>query len=909
MSNDRDNRPSPDALLRQAAQEGRGRLKIFLGAAPGVGKTYEMLMTAQAKRRDGADVVVGVVETHGRRETEALVAGLEVLPRRRIDYKGRALEEMDLDGILARRPAIVLVDELAHTNAPGSRHAKRYLDVEELLAAGIDVYTTLNIQHVDSLNDVVAKITRVRVRETVPDSIIDRADDIEIIDITPDDLIQRLKEGKVYVPRTAERAIRHYFSAGNLTALRELALRRTAQRVDEQLLSHMQAHAISGPWAASERLLVCVDENPNCASVVRYARRQAERLRARWTAIHVETTRALRLSEAERDRIADTLRLVEKLGGEAVTVPGGDIVESVVEHARANNVTHIVIAKSRHSRWAELLCGSMAHDLIRRAGDISVHVIAGDSAGPIPPKTVKTAPIRTDAFNAWSYILSTVYVAAALGVSEILKSMLAISNISLVFLTAVLTAAVTGGLGASLYAGLLSVLAYNFFFLPPLYTFTIADPENVVALFFFAVVAVIASNLTARVRAQALTARRRAQTTEDLYLFSRKLAGVIAMDDLLWATAYQIAAMLKVNVVLLLPEGDDQNATVAVRAGYPPEDVIEDADLAAAKWTWENNRPAGAGADTLPGAKWLFLPMRTGRGPVGVVGIDTGATGGLLSPDQRRLLDALIDQAALAIERVTLAEDVDRARLAAETERLRSALLTSISHDLRTPLASILGSATSLKRYGSMLDEAARDDLTANIQEEAERLNRFIANLLDMTRLESGAVLPNTGPVDLAEVVGSTLERARKILSAHRVDVDLAADLPMLNVDAVLFEQALFNLLDNAAKYAPAGSLVRIEACRENGPGAGRVRIGVSDEGDGVPPDDVEKIFDKFYRVQAQDRQRAGTGLGLAICRGFIEALGGTVVAGNRSDRSGAVFTLTLPAAAEPPRLEEDIAP
>lgn len=914
MSNDRDNlfnagRPSPDALLRQAQQESRGRLKIFLGAAPGVGKTYEMLTTAQAKRQEGVDVAVGVVETHGRKETEALLAGLEIIPRRMMTYKGHTLDEMDLDAILARRPAIVLVDELAHTNAPGSRHAKRYLDVEELLAAGVDVYTTLNIQHVDSLNDVVAKITRVRVRETVPDSIVDRADDIEIIDITPDDLIQRLKEGKVYVPRTAERAMRHYFSAGNLTALRELALRRTAQRVDEQLLSHMQAHAIAGPWAAGDRLLVCVDENPNCASVVRYARRQAERLRAHWTAIHIETTRALRLSEAERDRIADTLRLVERLGGEAATVPGRDIVESVVEYARAHNVTHIVIAKSRHARWAEFLRGSVAHELIRGAGDISVHVIAGDSVGPIPPKTVKTAPPRPGGVKVWDYVLSTVYVISALGIGEVLKSTLAVSNISLVFLTAVLASAITGGLASSLFASFLSMLAYNFFFLPPLYTFTIAGPENVVALFFFAVVAVIASNLTARVRAQALTARQRAKTTEDLYLFSRKLAGVIAMDDLLWATAYQIAAMLKVNVVLLLPEGDGRGTTVTVRAGYPPEDVVEDADLAAAKWTWENNRPAGRGADTLPGAKWLFLPMRTGRGPVGVVGIDTGPAGALLTPDRRRLLDALIDQAALAIERVTLAEDVDRARLAAETERLRSALLTSISHDLRTPLASILGSATSLNRYGDLLDGAARRDLAATIQEEAERLNRFIANLLDMTRLESGAVLPRTGPVDLAEVVGSTLERAGKILSDHRIDVNLPADLPMLDVDSVLFEQVLFNLLDNAAKYAPAGSLVRIEACRQNGPGGDRVCIRVLDEGDGIPPDDVEKIFDKFYRVQAQDRQRAGTGLGLAICRGFVETLGGTIIAGNRSDRSGAVFTLTLPAAAELPRLEEDAAP
>ncbi|MGF7175885.1 sensor histidine kinase [Azospirillum doebereinerae] len=901
-SDHRNGRPSPDALLRQAAREARGRLKIFLGAAPGVGKTFEMLQTAQGRRREGIDLVVGVVETHGRRETEALLAGLEAIPRRRIDHKGHGLDEMDLDAILARRPGIALVDELAHTNAPGSRHAKRYLDVEELLAAGIDVYTTLNIQHVESLNDVVAKITRVRVRETVPDSILDRADDIEVIDITPDDLIQRLRQGKVYVPRTAERAIRHYFSPGNLTALRELALRRTAERVDEQLLTHMQAHAISGPWAAGERLLVCINEDATGAALVRYARRQAERLRARWGAIHVETSRALRLSEAERDRIADTLRLVERLGGEAVTVPGRDVADTVVEHALANNVTHLVIAKSGRPRWSELLHGSVAHSLIRRAGDISVHVIAATSGEPIPPKTVKTATARRRPGAWWPYVASTGYVVAALGVGEALQRVLALNNMALVFLTAVLASAVTGGLGPSLYASVASVLTFNYFFLPPLYTLDVSDPENIVALFFFAVVAVIASNLTARVRSQAVTARARAKTTEDLYLFSRKLAGVVTMDDLLWATAYQIAAMLKVHVVLLLPDG----GSVAVRAGYPPEDVIADADLAAAVWAWENNRPTGRGADTLPGAKWLFLPMRTGRGPVGVVGIDTGGSGGrpggLLTPDQRRLLDALIDQAALAIERVTLAEDVDRAKLAAETERLRSALLTSISHDLRTPLASILGSATSLSGYGPMLDEAARRELAMTIQEEAERLNRFIANLLDMTRLESGAIRPRTGAVDPAEVVGSALERVRRILAGHRVEIDLAAGLPMVEIDAVLFEQVLFNLLDNAGKYAPDGSPITVRAWREDG----RVRIEVLDEGDGIPPEDVDRIFDKFYRVHAQDRQRAGTGLGLAICRGFVEAMGGTIAAGNRRDRSGAVFSLTLPEAAGMPGLDPE---
>jgi two-component system, OmpR family, sensor histidine kinase KdpD len=888
---DRDNRPSPEALLQQAAGEGRGRLKVFLGAAPGVGKTYEMLDVARGRRLDGIDVVIGIVETHGRTETEALLEGFEIVPRKRVDYKGHTLEEMDLDTILKRRPKLVLVDELAHSNAPGSRHPKRYLDVEELLDAGIDVYTTLNIQHVESLNDVVAQITRIRVRETVPDGIIDRADEVEVVDLTPEDLIRRLEEGKVYVPRQAERAIRHYFAPGNLTALRELALRRTAQRVDEQMVTYMRAHAIAGPWAASERVLVCVNEDANGVAVVRYARRLADRLRAPWTAIHVETSRSQRLDEAARDRIAESLRLAQRLGGETITVPAQDIAGGIVDYAKTSNFTHIVIAKSHRSRWSELLRGSVTHQLIRRAGDISVHVIAEQRTAAAavrePGEAVATAPAPA-AFEARAYAGSAAMVGVALGVGLILQQSLAVSNIALVFLTAVLVSAIAYGLWPSLFACLVSVLAYNFFFLPPLYTFTIADPENVVALFFFAVVAVIASNLTARVRSQAVAARQRAKTTEDLYLFSRKLAVAVTLDDLLWATAYQIALMLRVRVVLLLPEGE----TVAVRAGYPPEDMLDEADLAAAKWCWQNDRPAGRGADTLPGAKRLFLPMHTGRGAIGVVGLDSDRPGPLLTPDQRRLLDALTDQAALAIERVNLARDVDQARLATETERLRSALLTSISHDLRTPLASILGSATSLKTYRKVLDDAAEEELIGTIQEESERLNRFIGNLLDMTRLESGAVAPRTDMVDLAEVVGSALERAGKVLAAHKVTVDLAADLPMLRLDPVLFEQALFNLLDNAAKYAPAGSEIRLEARREGG----LVQLRILDQGDGIPPADLERIFDKFYRVQAADKRRAGTGLGLAICRGFVEAMGGTIQAGNRTDGSGAVFTITLPA-------------
>jgi len=895
-------RPSPDALLEQARREDSptGKLKIFIGAAPGVGKTYKMLEEARAKRRDGVDVVVGAVETHGRAETEALLAGLEIVPRRRVEYRGRVLEEMDIDAVLARRPQLVLVDELAHTNMPGSRHPKRYLDVEELLNHRIDVYTTVNVQHIESLNDVVAQITRVRIRETVPDSILDRADAIELVDLTPDDLIRRLKEGKVYVPKQAERALAHYFSPGNLTALRELALRCTAERVDEQLLTHMQAHAISGPWAAGERILVCVSEDPRAAGLVRYAKRLADRLHAPWTALSVESRRTAQLSEEERDRLADTLRLAQALGGEPVTIPGGDrrIADDVVAFAHANNVTQIIVGKSTRSRWFEILHGSVVHELVRRSGNISVHVIAGDAVAgdPIPRKTVRTAP-RPAAFDIRAYLVALAAVAVALGVSALIKPWFGVENVDLVFLTAVVGVAVRYGLLPSLFASVVASLCYNFFFLPPIYTFTIADPTNIAAFVFFIIMAVVVSNVAARVRTQALVAVQRARTTESLYAFSRKLAGVGTLDDVLWATAYQAALMLNVRVVLLLPE----NGAIAVRVGYPPEDMLDDADLAAANWAWENDRSAGRGSDTLPGAKRLFLPMRTGRGPIGIVGIDGDKPGPLLTPDQRRLLDALMDQAALAIERVRLVADMDRVKRTLETDRLRSALLTSISHDLKTPLASVLGAAGALRDLGGALDDAQKADLLGTIIDESERLNRFIANLLDMTRLEAGAVVPNAALHDLGEIVGSALRRAAKILAQHRVEVDLAANLPMLQLDPVLFEQALFNLLDNAAKHAPAGTAIRIRGWRDSE----AVSLQVLDEGEGVPPGDLERIFDKFYRVQKADQVRAGTGLGLAISRGFVEAMRGTLVAANRSDHTGAVFTIRLPVPVGAERLDD----
>jgi two-component system, OmpR family, sensor histidine kinase KdpD len=896
----REGRPSPDALLKAAQQESHGRLKIFVGAAPGVGKTYEMLTAARARLQEGIDVVVGVVETHGRKETEALLGGLEVIPRQRVEYKGRALDEMDLDALLARRPKLALIDELAHTNAPGSRHPKRYMDVEELIAAGVDVYTTLNVQHIESLNDVVARITRIRVRETVPDSIIDKADDVELIDLTPDDLIQRLKDGKVYLPHQAERAIRHYFSPGNLTALRELALRRTAQRVDEQMVRYMQAHAIAGPWAAGERVLACVGGDPTSIDVIRHAKRMADSLKAPWTAVHVETGHDLGMSEAERDRIAEALRLAQHLGAETVTLPGQEVADTIAEYARTNNFTQIVIVQPRRSRWLELLYGTLAQALIRKADGASVHVLgrSREAAGLQTQGPPPRAPIvrRTD---ARAYLGSLAFVAVALGVGVVLHQALGVASIALTFLTAVLVSAVAYGLWPALFACFASVLAYNFFFLPPLYTLTVADPENVVALFFFAITAVIASNLTARVRAQAITARQRARTTEELYQFSRKLAGAANLDDLLWATVHQIALMLKVHVVILLPEGD----SLAVRAGFPPEDSLDVADLAAARWCWDKNHAAGRGADTLPGAKRLFLPMQTGRGAVGVIGIDRDEPGPILTPDQQRLLDALADQAALAIERVNLVEDVDRARLVVETDRLRAALLTSISHDLRTPLASILGSATSLATQDEALDRATRLDLIRTIQEESERLNRFICNLLDMTRLESGPMKLRTGPIELSDVISSALRRANKILAAHRTQVNRDPDLPMLDLDDVLFEQVLFNLLDNAAKYAPFGSLVTITARRQNS----QVCVRVIDEGPGIPPTDLPYVFDKFYRARGSDRRRAGTGLGLAICRGFVEAMHGTITATNRTDSTGAVFTITLPVSVSAARLEEAI--
>jgi two-component system, OmpR family, sensor histidine kinase KdpD len=867
-----------------AADKPRGRLKVLLGAAPGVGKTYEMLLDGKKRQKDGEDVVIGVVETHGRAETEALLQGFEIIPRKKIEHAGHGLEEMDLDAILARQPRLVLVDELAHTNAPGSRHPKRWLDVEELLAAGIDVFTTLNIQHVESLNDIVARITRVRVRETVPDAVLERADDIEIVDLSPADLIQRLHEGKVYVPETARRALNHYFSPGNLTALRELALRRTAQRVDEQLLDHMQTHAISGPWAAGERILVCVSEDPRCLGLIRYTKRLADQLHAPWIALYIETARSLSMSETERDRVAEALRLAEQIGGEPVTLPGDKIVDEILVYSAAHNVTQIVVGKSDRPRWFEMLYGSVVHDLVRRAGAISVHVVAGEALSEAP----RPAPPARKRPSPRVYAMVVLAVSAAAGAGMLIEPLVGHETADLVFLLAVIGIAVAYGLVPSIVASVLASLAYNFFFLPPVLTFTIAAPTNIASFFFFLIVALIVSNLAARVRSQAVSARNRARTTEALYSFSRKVAAVGSLDDLLWATAFQIASMLKLDVVVLL--GHD--GPLELRASYPPEDEFDAADLGAAKWAFEAKRPAGRGADTLPGARRLFLPLATSSKILGVVGLTRTKAGPLLTPDDRRLLDALMDQAAVAVERFGLAQEMATARLAAETERLRSALLASLSHDLKTPLASILGAVTSLRAFNDLYDSKARDELAATIEDEAERLTRFVANLLDMTRLDSGEIQIETAPVDLGEVIATALQRAGRLLAAHRIELNVASNLPLVSADAVLLEQVLVNVLDNGAKYTPAGTLIQIEAAAE----PDGIRLDVIDEGPGIPESELERVFEKFHRAAERDRRRAGTGLGLAIARGFIQALGGTISVSNRQDRPGARFSIRLPA-------------
>jgi len=893
------NRPDPDELLaRVQAEEARrrhGKLKIFFGASAGVGKTYAMLEAAHERCLDGTDVVVGWVDTHGRAETEALLEGLETIPRRPMPYRGTVLYEFDLDAALARHPALILVDELAHTNAPGSRHAKRWQDMEELLEAGIDVYSTVNVQHLESLNDSVAQITGVIVRETIPDSILERVDEVELIDLPPDDLLQRLREGKVYVPHQAERAARNFFRKGNLIALREMALRQTADRVDAQMQAYMRDHAITRTWPAGERLLVCVSPSPLSARLVRAARRMAAGLRADWLVVYVETPSHLHFPEADRERVVQTLRLAEQLGAEVVTLSGHDVAEEILTYARRRNVTKIIAGKPTHPRWRDVLFGSLLDELVRRSGDMDVYVISGDQEEErlLPRRMLE----RTS--NWSSYAVAALVVAAVTVVARLLLfSFLELSTLLMIYLLAVVFIAAQGRRGPSILASVLSVAAFDFFFVPPYLTFAVADTQYLVTFAVMLVVALLISTLTVRLQQQAHAARRRERRTSALYTLSRELASTRGLENLLKTAVRQIAEVFESHVAALLP---DASGRLTVHTEKPSAFPLDADEQGVAQWVYEHGQIAGLGTNTLPGAEGLYLPLTAAHGTIGVLGLRPQNIQQVLLPEQFHLLETFASQTAVAVERATLAEEAQWTRVQIETERLRSSLLSSVSHDLRTPLATITGSASALLENGASLSEETQHELLLAIHEEAVRLNRLVANLLDMTRLESGAVVVQKEWHSLEETIGSALTHLDSALHDHPVMTQLPEELPLVPFDSVLIEQVLINLLENSVKYSPPATPIEVSASLADD----AVIVGVADRGPGVPPGDEERIFAKFYRTNEADTQR-GVGLGLAIARAIVEAHGGRIWAEQRSG-GGALLRFLLPLGGPPPTLETEL--
>ena len=883
-------RPDPEALLARVkaeeAHQRRGKLKIFLGAAAGVGKTYAMLEAAREQRADGVDVLVGYVETHGRAETDALLQGLEILPARMVDYRGTALRELDLDAALARRPALILVDELAHTNAPGLRHAKRWQDVVELLDAGIDVYTTMNVQHLETLNDVVAKITGVVVRETVPDSVFEQADEIELIDLPPDELLERFKDGKVYMPEQAQEAVKNFFRKGNLIALRELALRRTAERVDAQMRVYMHEHAIGKAWPTVERLLVCISPGPESARLVRAAKRMADRLSAPWVAAYVETPRQLRLPAEVRDRVTQTLRLAEQLGAETVRLPGEKMSEAILRFAHDRNVTKIVVGKPRRQLWTRILIGSIVDALVQGSGDIDIYVISAEREqhGAPPAQRARRAIPSDWAPYGWAMAV----VALATGAAWLTLPYFELANLVMVYLLGIVVVATRYGQGPSLVASILSVAALDFFFVPPVFTFAVSDVKYLFTFVVMLVVGLVTSGLAARIRTQAEAARLREQRTAALYAMSRELASTRGVDMLLTIAMRHISEVFRSQVVVLLPGAG--GALVCADGG---QFALDSNELGVGKWVHEHHQPAGLGTSTLPGAAALYLPLQAPRGPVGVLGIRPADPHSLDAPDQLHQLETFANQTALAIERAQLADEAQQAQVRMETERLRNSLLSSVSHDLRTPLATITGAATTMLENGGKLNDRTRQGLLESVRDEADRLNRLVQNLLEMTRLESGALQLRKEWHPLEEVIGAALGRLGKELADRRVDTRVPPDLPLVPIDDVLIEQVLVNLLDNAVKYTPGGSPIRIIATSTGE----AITVEVADHGPGLPRGEEDKVFEKFYRGMPGGR---GAGLGLAICQGIIKAHGGNIWAQNLPE-GGVAFLFTLPLAGKPP--------
>ena len=880
MTADEPRRPDPDALLAATARPGRGRLKVFLGMSPGVGKTYEMLRAARRRKAEGGDVLVGVVETHGRKDTQSLLRGLEVLSRKPIEHRERTLLEFDLDAALSRRPALLLVDEYAHSNAPGSRHPKRWQDVEELLAAGIDIWTTLNVQHLESLVDVIWKITGVRQRETVPDSALSRADEIELIDITPAELRERMAEGKVYVPETARLAADRFFKTENLTALRELALRRAAQTVDDQLIGAMKAAGVEGPWAAGERILVLIGPDAMAPSLVRAGRRLSDMMmNAPWTVAHVERPNQPAPSAQGAQRLRDALKLAEQLGGAVVALTGDDLVQSVLTYARQGNLTQIVVGKSR--RRARPFHRSLVAALLNDTTGAAVHVIT-ESAEPAATEQARppSGPLP------WrGHLGALVCVAVAGGAAYVVDRYAQSANLAMIFMLSVLAAGLSFGLGPAVTAAAAAAFVYNFFFLEPRLSLTIGHPADLFTFVVFFVVALTTGWLTGRVRDQSRAVARRASGIAAVLSATRRLSSAARAEDAAVALAEQLAAATSARAVVLTPSGED----IAIVAASPPLDALSPGDMAAARWAWEKGEPAGAGTGTLPNAAWTFRPLQGVKSRAGVAGVEPKA---VATEDGERFVSALLDQGAVALERAEFAAQAAGAEALRRSDRLRSALFNSISHDLRTPLSTVLGAATTLIDFGKSLAPKVRADLLLSIREEAERLNRYVGDLLDMTRLEGGGLSTRREWVDVRDVLRAAEDRMTRRLEARRIDRDFPAQLSMVMADASLLEQALVNILENAIAYSPDGTVIEAAAYEDRG----NVVISIEDEGRGIPTPELERVFERFRRMEEVTDRGKGAGLGLAISKGFVEAMGGRIAAASPiHDGRGTRILISLP--------------
>ncbi len=869
-------RPDPDALLhalkKEEHQATKAKLKIFFGMCAGVGKTYDMLKSAHEAKAKGIAVVIGVVETHKRPETEALLGGLPIIQRRKVEYKGTTLEEMDLDAIIARKPQLVLVDELAHTNAPGSRHTKRYQDVLELLDNGIDVYATLNVQHLESRADTVAQITGAIVHETVPDSIFELADSVEIIDIPPDELLKRLTEGKVYTPERSQRAIESFFRPGNLTALREMALRLVAERVDHQLRDYMQTKQIAGPWKSGMRLLVGISASPHSVSLIRWARRMAYTMDATWIAVYVET--AGTLTDATKAQLAKNITLARELGAEIVTTADENIAEALVRVARQQNATQLLVGKPRRTFSFRK---SLLDQVIERSGDLDVYVIGNEEMASTR-RAIRIPEIHSGGLQ---YAVAAGIVGIVALLSYPLSPIIGYQTVSLILLLTVALLSLTLGAGPVLLAAAISALVWNYFFIPPQFTFAIGMAQDILMFAAYFAIAAVTGTLTARIRAREKALRSREERAVALYTLTRDLSSAPNQDEVAKAAVANIRKFFNAEVAVFLSEPDGD---VFTKAHGESTFVVDEKEFSVAAWVYWNEKKAGKFTETLPFASATYFPMSGPRYPLGVIGVKP-ASNERFTIDQETLLENFIRQIASTLEREQLNDLTRRSLVVAESERLYKNLFDSISHEFKTPIATILGTAEQLLRHPSTgSGEAALQEM----HEAAERLNRLVANLLDMTRVESGRLKPKLDWVDVGDLVATTVRKLEGDLKDHHVSRHAQAEIPLVRLDFGLMEQALANILHNAIVHTPAGTNIEINT----GTNEKECVIDIVDNGPGVPAESANRLFQKFFRVQGA--KSGGTGLGLSIARGFVEAHGGTIAFENRST-GGARFTIRIP--------------